>query len=250
MLWTKKKLVLIVTCVLAMLIPVMLLVHFCPTGKLYDAMVNQCVLGSTGWKITGYFTPLETDYTHDKMTLVYVKGLRNNGSFDYVENNTKYFLKEFRFTFINEVNIQGAGITSDDKIIQTWLGDYIYPNNTKTRFYHYESCEKTSSGLCLYPFSSSLDAPLVMVAVSNGTTDLKTGIISHGTLFNIPDIPSPWNVKTFWAVDTGEWNDKHVDIYTGSGLQARVEAERITKLPPEESGTVQIIGFKSTNSTR
>jgi len=245
-----KIIVLITLSVIGSVIPVGLCVYVCSTGKLYDSELHQCVIGSTGWKITGYFTPLETDYQNDSLVTVYVKGIKDKGSFDYIEDNTKYYLKEFKTTFITEVNIEGSGKTSDNRILQTWLGDYIYPNGTKTKFYHYEYCAKTSSGTCLYPLPNSLDASLLMVAVTNGTTDLKAGVIAHGTLFHIPDIPSPWNSKTFWAVDTGEWHDKHVDIYTGYGLKAKAEAERITKLPPEQSGTVLVIGFKPTNSTQ
>ncbi|HYL65486.1 MAG TPA: hypothetical protein VET47_00010 [Candidatus Limnocylindrales bacterium] len=249
MLETKIIVILITVIATAIIIPVVLFVHFCPSGTLYDSILGQCITGSEGWKITGYFTPVETDYPNDTSVSVYVRGIKADGSFDYMENNTKYYLKEFKSTFVNEINIQGSGKTSENKILQTWLGDFIHPNGTKTRFYHYEPCAKTSSGICLDLLADSLDAPMVMVAVSNGTTDLEAGVIAHGTLFHIPDIPYPWNSKTFWAVDTGEWHDKHVDIYTGYGLQARAEAERITKLPPDSSGTVLVIGFKSTNGT-
>jgi hypothetical protein len=223
-------------------------IHFCPSGKIYDSLLNTCVNGSSGWKITGYFTPLETDYVNDSLITVFVKGTENDGSFNYVQNDVKYYLKQFKTTFINEVNIQGSGKTSDGKILQTWIGDYVTPNGTKTRFYHYESCAKTSSGVCLPLSSNSLDAPLIMVAVTNGTTNLEDGVLSFGTLIHIPDIPSPWNSKTFWAVDVGEWHDKHIDVYTGYGLKARAEAEKITKLPPQESSRVLVIGYNTTKN--
>lgn len=247
---TKPIFALIVLSAIGVIITVVIFAHTCPDGKLYDSMLNQCVIGSTGWKITGYFTPLETDYQNDSSITVYVRGSKENGTTDYVENNTKYYLKEFSTTFITEVNIQGSGKTGDNKILQTWIGDYIYPNNTRTRFYHYEPCARTSSGICLPFLSNSLDAPLIMVAVTNGTTDLAAGVLAHGTIFHIPDIPAPWNAKTFWAVDIGEWHDKHVDVYTGYGLKARAEAERITKLPPGESGTILVTGFKPANKTQ
>jgi hypothetical protein len=246
----KIILVLIMLFSISAVISIALFVHVCPSGKLYDSILNQCILGSTGWKITGYFTPLETDYVNDSSVHVYVRNIQDNRSADYNENNSNYDLKEFPSTFIAEVNIQGSGKTVDDKILQTWVGDYIHPNGTKTRFYHYETCPRTSSGICLPFISNSLDAPVVMVAVTNGTTDLAAGVIAHGTLFHISNIAYPWNIKTFWAVDVGEWHDKHVDVYTGYGLKARSEAERITKLPPDESGTVLIIGVKPVNETK
>jgi hypothetical protein len=244
-----KTALLIALFSISLVISIGLLVHVCPGGKLYDDILNQCVFGSTGWKITGYFIPLENDYLNDSSLSVYVKG-KNGDPVDYVENDTKYYLKKFSNQFISEVNTEGSGKTRDDKILQTWVDDYIYPNQIKTRFYHYESCPRTSSGICLPVVSNSFDAPLVMVAVTKGTTDLSSGIIEQGMMFHIPDIANPWNSKTFWAVDVGEWHDKHIDVYTGYGLKAREEAKRITKLPPNESGTVLIIGFKPTNETK
>jgi hypothetical protein len=250
MIHNKIILVLVILVTIIVTSSFFLLVHICPSDKLYDSILNQCVFGSTGWKITGYFTPLESDYVNDSLTSVYVRDTQDNMSYDYAENNSKYTLKKFPATFISEVNIQGSGKTVDDKILQTWTGNYIHPNGTKTRFYHYEPCARTSSGICLPFLSSSLDSPIVMVAVTKGKTDLNAGVIAHGTMFHISNIPYPWNAKTFWAVDVGEWHDKHVDVYTGYGLNARAEAERITKLPPEESGTVLIVGLKSINGTK
>lgn len=242
------KVISIFASVLIAIVLVIFFMHPCPPGKMFDSILNQCVNGSGGWKITGYFTPLEADYTNDSLVTVYVKGTKTDGTFDYVENGVKYYLKQFRKTFIHEINIQGSGKTNDDKILQTWGRDYINYNGSKTRFYHYESCAKTSSGLCMPSSLSSLDENVVMVAVTNGPTNLEEGTLLRGTLLHIPDIPAPWNTKTFWAVDVGEWHDKHIDIYTGYGLKARAEAERITKLPPLESSRVLIAGYNATNA--
>ena len=244
-----KTIVLITLCAIFVAISIGLLVPICPSSKLYDYILNKCVLGSSGWKITGYFTPVERDYVNDSFLSVYVKSNQND-NYDYIENDSKYYEKEFPSRFIAEVNVEGSGKTRDDKILQTWIGDYIYPGGNKTRFYHFESCPRTSSGICLPLIPNSSEGDVVMVAVTNGSTDLSTGVIAHGTMFHILNIASPWNSKIFWAVDVGEWHDKHVDVFTGYGLKAREEANRITKLPPDESGTVLVIGFRSTNETK
>ena len=215
----------------------------CPDGNLQDPINKKCYPGSIGWKITGYFLPLEKDYSKDLPITVYVEGVKKNGSFDYKENNSTYYFKQFRATFLKEIVIQGSGKTDEGKILQSWTDDFINPNGEKTRFYHYGKCPLTFSGICLPLTTSSLNEPIVMVAVTHGKTDMKAGVISHGTLLHIPDIPSPWNTRTYWAVDIGEWKDKHIDIFTGYGIAARDAAYKITKLPPEENSRVLAIGF-------
>ncbi|MBI5145971.1 MAG: hypothetical protein HZA84_01990 [Thaumarchaeota archaeon] len=215
----------------------------CPSGELRDPINQKCYSGSSGWKITGYFLPLEKDYPGDPLVLAYVQGVKKNGSFDYSENNSTYYLKQFRSTFLKEIAIQGSGKTNENKILQSWKYDFVSPNGEKTRFYHYEKCAMTFSGICLPLATSSLNEPTIMVAVTAGKTDMKTGIISHGTLLRISDIPSPWNTRTYWATDIGEWNDKHIDVFTGYGIKAREAAFKITKLPPQGDSRVLAVGF-------
>jgi len=50
--------------------------------------------------------------------------------------------------------------------------------------------------------------------------------------------------KNILAIDIGEWRDKHIDIFTGYGLEARANAYKITKLPSTESSRVLATGFK------
>ncbi len=216
----------------------------CPVREIADPISKRCYPGSAGWKITGYFLPLEKDYQKDPLVAAYVQGVKKNGSFDYAENNSTYYIKQFRSTFLKEIAIQGSGETNENKILQSWTYDFISPNGENTRFYHYGKCAMTFSGVCLPLSTSSLNERTIMVAVTAGKTDMKEGIISHGTLLRIPDIPSPWNTKTYWATDIGEWNDKHIDIFTGYGVKARDAAFKITKLPPQEDSRVLAIGFK------
>lgn len=219
----------------------------CPDGQTQDPINRKCYPGSSGWKITGYFLPLEKDYPRDPMVSVYVQGVGRGGSFDYFENNSTYYLKQFRSTFLKEIAVQGSGKTNDNKILQSWKDDYISPNGGKTRFYHYGKCAVTFSGACLPLTTSSLNERVIMVAVTAGKTDMEKGVISHGTLLHIPDIPSPWNARTYWATDIGEWNDKHIDVFTGYGIAARDMAFKITKIPPKDDSRVLAIGFKKIN---
>lgn len=215
----------------------------CAKGELQDPINKKCYPGSTGWKITGYFLPLEKDYSKDLLISAYVQGARKDGSFDHTENNSTYYLKQFRATFLKEIAIQGSGKTNENKILQSWKDDFISPNGEKTRFYHYGKCAMTFSGACLPLSQSSLSEQTIMVAVTAGKTDMSAGVISHGTLLHIPDIPAPWNTRTYWATDVGEWKDKHIDIFTGYGISARDAAFKITKLPPKENSRVLAVGF-------
>lgn len=221
-------------------------VQACPRDQILDRITLKCYPGSDGWKITGYYLPLEKEFFKDKFQTVLVQGKKKNGSFDYIEGNSTYYYKQFRSGFLSDVIVQGSGKTTESKILQTWVDDFIYPNGEKTRFYHFGKCAYTASGVCLPLSESSLSEPLVLVAVTRGKTDMQKGVISHGTLLRIPDIPSPWNARTYWATDIGEWSDKHIDIFTGYGAKAKADAYRITKLPPQESSKVLAVGFKDT----
>ena len=220
-------------------------VKACKQGEVFDRISFKCHPGSSGWKITGYYLPLEKEFP-SKLVPVLVQGAKSDGTFDYAENNSTYYYKKFREVFLNDLIVQGSGKTTDSKILQTWKDDFVNPNGVKTRFYHYGKCAFTNSGVCLPISESALSEPLVLVAVTKGKTDMQKGTIAHGTLLRIPDLPSPWSARTYWATDIGEWRDKHIDVFTGYGSKAKDNAYRITKLPPQESGTVIAIGFKNT----
>lgn len=215
----------------------------CDKGEVFDKITFKCLPGSGGWKITGYYLPLEKEFSA-KMQSVLVQGTKKDGTFDYTENNSTYYYKQFRDGFLKDLIIQGSGKTTDGKILQTWVDDFVAPDGVKTRFYHYGKCAYTSSGVCIPLSESSLSEPIIQVAVTKGKTDMQKGTIQHGTLLRIPDLPSPWNARTYWATDVGEWRDKHIDVFTGFGSKAKDSAHRITKLPPSESSRVIAIGFK------
>lgn len=220
-------------------------VKSCKEGEVFDKILFRCLPGSGGWKITGYYLPLEKEFP-SKMESVLVQGKKSDGTFDYTEKNSTYYYKQFRAGFLKDLIVQGSGKTTDSKILQTWVDDYVNLNEVKTRFYHYGKCAYTSSGVCIPLSESSLSEPFIQVAVTKGKTNMKTGVISHGTLLRIPDLPSPWNARTYWATDVGEWKDKHIDVFTGFGSKAKDNAFKITKIPPKESSRVIAIGFKDT----
>lgn len=93
--------------------------------QIRDPTYRKCHPGSDGWKITGYFLPLEKEYPQDRVVSAYVSGARDNGSFDHMENNSTYYLKSFRESFLEEVAVQGSGKTSDGKILQSWQNDFL-----------------------------------------------------------------------------------------------------------------------------
>ena len=65
-----------------------------------------------------------------------------------------------------------------------------------------------------------------MVDIGRVATD--TSMIPYFTSIAIPYLKEPWNTKTFTAADTGPAIiGKHIDVYTGSGLDSREEAFRI-----------------------
>ncbi len=110
--------------------------------------------------------------------------------------------------FVDEIMIQGSGRTNDGDYLGYWGGGF-----------HISGEPRTSSGL--------------VVQVGHVATD--TSVIPYFTKLAIPYLKEPWNDRTFTAADTGPAIiGKHIDVYTGFGLDARAEAFRIA----EKSQTV------------
>lgn len=104
--------------------------------------------------------------------------------------------------FVDEIKIQGSG--------KTIAGDYLgYWSDS----FHIMGQPLTSSG----------------VPVQVGQIAVDTSLIPYDKKVVIPFLPEPWNEKVFTATDTGPAIvGKHIDVYTGFGLDARKEAFRIT----------------------
>lgn len=151
--------------------------------------VNPLLAGKActdGWRVTGYFTPLEEDYA-------------GTGTVDVLtDEGTRTFYKGF----VDQVMVQGSGKTVAGDYLGHWGGAF-----------HVSSQPGTSSGL--------------LAQVGRVATD--TDLVPYFTKMAIPLLPEPWNEMVFTAADTGPGViGKHVDIYTGLGLDAREEAFRIT----------------------
>ncbi|MCV0411509.1 3D domain-containing protein [Nitrosarchaeum sp.] len=138
-----------------------------------------------GWYVTGYFLPLETEYSSD-VTPVNIDG--------------KWY--GFPIDFLNEVKVQGWG--------KTVFGDFLGWNEQKFYFNP-------------IPLDAN-DNELII-----GTVAVDPEIIKMNSKITIPNSPSPWNKIVFSSNDVGPAIiGKHIDVYTGVGLDARKEAFRIT----------------------
>jgi 3D (Asp-Asp-Asp) domain-containing protein len=81
-----------------------------------------------------------------------------------------------------------------------------------------------------YFFSHESEVPLSSYPLVAGITSrTDKSIIPYGEIFTIPTLPSPWNNKTFMALDSGnDITGKQVIIYTGIGSTAENETMKIT----------------------
>jgi 3D (Asp-Asp-Asp) domain-containing protein len=147
---------------------------------------------SRGWYITGYSTPVESDYNGSKQVVKVISPA------SVVQE------REFYKTFLRVVEIQGWGKTLE--------GDYV-GLVTNDKQWH-------SS-----PYSvGSKDEPL-----KQHTVAVDPNIININQRLTIPTIPEPWNKITLIAEDVGpDIKGKHIDVYTGEGKLAAEETYRIT----------------------
>jgi hypothetical protein len=75
------------------------------------------------------------------------------------------------------------------------------------------------------------DAPLNArgQALQIGSLAVYRLVIPLGSRVRIPTLPSPWDIQLFIADDTGGGIvGRHLDVYCGSGPEARAETLRIT----------------------
>lgn len=144
---------------------------------------------SSGWYITGYYTPVESDYSGDFMTVL-------------VDDDER----EYRSDFLADVRTEGWG--------KTLSGDYVgwYFNS-----YHLADAALDAIGNKLVIQSVAVDPNVI-----NFYEKEETKLI-------IPTLPSPWNEVVFTASDIGpSIKGKHIDVFTGEGKEAELETFRIT----------------------
>ncbi len=144
---------------------------------------------SKDWYITGYYTPVESDYSGD-FTTVLVGGVE----------------RQYRSDFLADVKIEGWG--------RTLSGDYVgwYHHS-----YHLSDDALDAKGNKLVVGSVAVDPYKINLYEKN----------EHKLI--IPTLQSPWNEIIFTATDTGpSVMGKHIDVFTGEGKQAEEETYRIT----------------------
>lgn len=126
---------------------------------------------SDGWRITGYFTPVEAEY-------------------------------DTREEFEAEVRVEGWGLELDGGYT-AWYGGAWH-----------------SGDAALDSLGNELNLNTVAV---------DTDIISHGSKISIPGLPGEYGERVYAARDVGyAVLGKHIDVFTGEGLEALEEAYSIT----------------------
>jgi len=146
---------------------------------------NEFGLCSSDWYITGYFLPIESDYSGKSVEIL-------------VEGDTQFYLADF----LEVVKIEGWGRTNADNYLGWYHGDFTISDR--------------------YLDAYNNDLIVGMVAVDDS-------VIKHGSKLTIPTLPEPWNDVIFSGSDEGPAiNGKHVDVFTGEGIDAENETFRIT----------------------
>jgi 3D (Asp-Asp-Asp) domain-containing protein/peptidoglycan/xylan/chitin deacetylase (PgdA/CDA1 family) len=147
---------------------------------------------SSGWYVTGYSTPVESDYNGSKQIV------------KVISLNSGVKERAFYNSFLRVVEVEGWGKTLE--------GDYVGFQTTDKQWH--------SSP---YPVDSK-DQP-----IQQGTVAVDPTIIKISQRLIIPTLPPPWDNRTLTANDVGpDIKGKHIDVYTGEGKNAKEETFRIT----------------------
>jgi 3D (Asp-Asp-Asp) domain-containing protein len=154
---------------------------------------------SDGWRITGYFTPLETDYASEKMREIEIKDV-----------GAEKFDTDFLDTVFDEKKGWGEGWG------KTRFGWYLgyYDGN-----WHRSQAPLDAYNQPLQPNS---------VAVDNS-------LIPSQSKVKIPALPGKFGQMIFIANDVGVTvHGKHIDVYCGEGKDAERQMDEITFEEDEE----------------
>jgi len=148
---------------------------------------------SDGWRITGYYTPIETDFTGTETRDVEIQGVGKQS-----------FNSEFLRTIFDGDEGFGEGWG------KTRFGWYL--GNYRGRWHKSDA-----------PLDAN-DKPLEANAVA-----VDNKIIPAGSTVNMPDLPGDLGKLEFKSTDVGvSVHGKHVDVYTGEGREARRRMYRFT----------------------
>ena len=154
---------------------------------------------SDGWRITGYFTPIETDYSSAGTTEIDISGV-----------GKMQFNSEFvRVVFDDE---QGFG--------EGW---------GRTRFGWYLGNYDGSWHKAADPLDAN-NSPLKANSVA-----VDNSLIPNDSAVMIPDLPGELGETAFVANDVGVTvHGKHIDVYTGEGKEAERAMYRVTFEDPND----------------
>jgi 3D (Asp-Asp-Asp) domain-containing protein len=148
---------------------------------------------SDGWRVTGYFTPIETEYDSTETKEIEIKNIGKIG-----------FNAEFLKTIFDEDVGYGEGWG------KTRFGWYLGNYNGK---WHKADAPLDANNSPLDPNS---------VAVDNE-------FIPNDSEVKIPGLPGEFGKKTFIANDVGvSVEGKHIDVYCGEGKEAERKMWRVT----------------------
>jgi 3D (Asp-Asp-Asp) domain-containing protein len=155
-----------------------------------DAAASDC---SDGWRITGYFTPIEKDYDSAEMREIEVEGVGKMS-----------FNSDFLRVVFDET--EGFGEGWGRTRFGWYLGNY---NN----IWH-----KSDAPL------DANNAPLETNSVA-----VDNQVIPNDSIVKIPGLPDGFGTMSFIANDVGVTvHGKHIDVYTGEGKDAEAEMYRVT----------------------
>jgi 3D (Asp-Asp-Asp) domain-containing protein len=116
----------------------------------------------------------------------------------FVDGKSEFYKSDF----IKEIKTEGWGKTANGKYLGWYDNKFHLENN---------------------PLDYNGDE-LKIKAVA---ADLS--VLPLGSQITIPDLPEPWGTYTFHVADVGpSINEKHIDVYTGEGNNARIITEKIT----------------------
>jgi len=158
-----------------------------------NTIVAKATNCSDGWRITGYFTPVETDYKTEPMAEIDIKDVgKMSFNADFV-----------RVIFDEEQGFgEGWGRTRFGWYLGNYDGQWHRSND---------------------PLDSN-NAPLKTNSIAVDNT-----LIPYNSMVTIPNLPGDWSRNQFIANDVGVTvHGKHIDIYTGEGKDAETAMYRVT----------------------
>lgn len=148
-----------------------------------------------GWYVTGYYTPVETDFDGPSHLAV-IAG-------EEIKVNE---------TFEADVAVQAWGKLRDGRYVGYWDG--------------------TWQVFAKVPLDSQGNELSADISDTSVAVDLEA--IPYGRELSIPTLPGEWGRHRYIAQDVGPAIvGKHIDVYTGEGVAAREDAFFLTgdKLP-------------------